>query len=66
MTADVHHLPETWSDERAHVIDRDCWCTPAVDDTAKPLPRVYHYRPGTSRRTAKDYYADPTTRRDTP
>jgi hypothetical protein len=25
-----HDVPETWSDERMHQLDSDCWCRPEV------------------------------------
>ena len=28
---DQHHTPPTWSDERTHILTRDCWCNPEVE-----------------------------------
>lgn len=30
MTEPTHHLPETYSDQRMHVLADDCWCEPEV------------------------------------
>jgi hypothetical protein len=27
---DTHQVPETSSDERMHVLTRDCWCHPRI------------------------------------
>lgn len=27
---DIHEIPETSSEERMHVLDRDCWCEPEI------------------------------------
>jgi hypothetical protein len=41
----VHDVPETSSDERAHIIGNECWCHPetVVVETAT---RVQHVKPG--------------------
>ena len=32
MSVPIHTVPITRSDERAHVLDADCWCEPTVVD----------------------------------
>lgn len=27
----IHVVPEVWDDEKAHVFDTDCWCSPRID-----------------------------------
>lgn len=28
--SDVHDVPERWSDQHQHVMDRTCWCKPEI------------------------------------
>ncbi len=46
-TVPVQELPETWSDERMHVLDETCWCQPAKvmeDRPQGPVYRLIHHK----------------------
>ena len=42
---DQHHTPPTWSDERTHILTRNCWCNPEVEyEYGNPNALIAHHQ----------------------